>query len=317
MPNRPVLDIRRPHVEKPPIRRRDLDVLPRSGSQGAPRAGTRLHERRRRHRKALAIALGVFAFLLVVAAFWGLWRPAVRVTGIALTGTDAASLEPLVASELTGTYFWVIPRDSIFFLPEGSIRAALLAARPDVGAVSISRTGFHSISVALLPRVDAYLWCGTDDAVATSSESVMPDGSAPCYASDPQGFLFASMPGTAASTTEPVGVDAPLFDTRVYAPIDLAVPLRAHVLSAAQISRALQFARSLSTFGANPVSLVLRGDEADLFLAGGTRVTYVLGDEVAASALAASAFPSLTLTDGSIEYVDLRFPGKVYLKKRQ
>ena len=62
------------------------------------------------------------------------------------------------------------------------------------------------------------------------------------------------------------------------------------------------------------VSLVLRGDEADLYPQSGTRITYVLGQEQAAAQLAKAAFPSLDLNDGSVQYVDLRFDGKVYYK---
>jgi len=59
----------------------------------------------------------------------------------------------------------------------------------------------------------------------------------------------------------------------------------------------------------------LRGDEADLYTPQHTRITYVLGKETVAAQLAHSAFPTMSVNDGSLEYVDLRFDGKVYFKK--
>jgi hypothetical protein len=63
------------------------------------------------------------------------------------------------------------------------------------------------------------------------------------------------------------------------------------------------------------VAFVIRGDEADLYAQSGTRITYVLGREEVTTQVAESAFPSLNLDDGSLEYVDLRFEGKAYFKK--
>jgi len=62
-------------------------------------------------------------------------------------------------------------------------------------------------------------------------------------------------------------------------------------------------------------AVTLRGDEVDLHTEGGTRITYVIGDEGEAAILAATSFPTLNVNDGSIEYVDLRFRNKVYLKR--
>jgi hypothetical protein len=78
----------------------------------------------------------------------------------------------------------------------------------------------------------------------------------------------------------------------------------------------LVFVKELKSLNLLPVSLAVRGDEADLFLPSGTRLTYVIGDEESALALLATTYTELNLADGSILYVDLRFPGKVYLKRR-
>ena len=62
--------------------------------------------------------------------------------------------------------------------------------------------------------------------------------------------------------------------------------------------------------------IVLRGDEVNDYLESGTRVTYVLGNEENAFTALASSKDTLNFSDGSLEYVDLRFDGKVYLKRK-
>jgi len=79
---------------------------------------------------------------------------------------------------------------------------------------------------------------------------------------------------------------------------------------------AFNFARQLSSFGSPVSSIVFRADEVDEYLASGTRVTYLLGDEQNAFTALASARDNFNLADGSIQYVDLRFGGKVYVKKK-
>src|SRR5262249_52105520 len=84
---------------------------------------------------------------------------------------------------------------------------------------------------------------------------------------------------------------------------------------ASMIPNALEFVKAIKSLGVPIVSLVIRGDEADLYAQSGTRITYVLGTEQTTATIAASAFPSLNLNDGSLEYIDLRFGDKVYFKK--
>ncbi|MDO8566972.1 MAG: hypothetical protein Q7R58_02365, partial [bacterium] len=62
--------------------------------------------------------------------------------------------------------------------------------------------------------------------------------------------------------------------------------------------------------------IVIHDGEVDNNLASGTRITYVLGREQDAFTALVSARENFNLADGSVDYVDLRFDGKVYLKKK-
>src|SRR3989344_3267565 len=83
----------------------------------------------------------------------------------------------------------------------------------------------------------------------------------------------------------------------------------------ARLSTPSDFARQLDTLGSPVTRVVLRGDEVDDYLVSGTRVTYVLAHEQEAFTALVSGRANFNLADGSIDYIDLRFDGKVYVKK--
>ena len=83
------------------------------------------------------------------------------------------------------------------------------------------------------------------------------------------------------------------------------------------------FARQIGTLGPAVSSVIIRGDEVDFFLtpsqerSAGPRVTSLLGDEQNAFTALVSARNQLDLSDLTLQYVDLRFPGKIYVKRTE
>lgn len=259
-----------------------------------------LKKRRKKSQKALGIALCIVAFLLLGIMFYLAWLPALRISSIDARGPHADEAKQLAQQTLWGTHAFVLPRNSLFFIPENDIRARILESHPDVEAVSISATGLTSLLVTTLPRAEAFVWCGT--ARDTS------DGS--CYSANAEGLIFAIVPPEVASTTAAL---------RVYASVEGQEgesPVKARIGYASRIPEVLRFVKAMQMLGANVVSVSFRDDEADLHTEAGTRITYVLGREQEAAGIAASVFPQLALNDGSIAYVDLRFSGKAYFKRK-
>lgn len=291
----------------------DVHPSPRRKSVGAPTIRRRssatsrrkpLKARRREERERTGLIALVIFVVVAGALIYALWRPEIRITKVdASTSEYASSLESIAKEKLVGAYWHIFPRDSFFLYPERQIRAAILEAHPGISAVSISRTGFDSISLSTSERVVAFNWCGTPES---------PDG-ASCYQADAEGFVFSAAPFEDASTTIPT--------LRVYATLvsesdSPEYPLRTHVVGAERIPDILRFSRAIKSLGIPVHSIAIRGDEADLYVPEGTRVTYVIGHEEEAAKGASASFPNLNLMDGSLEYVDLRFDGKVYLKRR-
>lgn len=310
----------RPSAPKSRASAREPEARPAPARPAKPAKG-RLRDRRRRARKAVWITLLVLVLVLAAASLYALWLPQLRVQEVAANGPNADAVESIARQQLAGAYGFVIPRDSIFFFPQQDIREAALAQHPDIAAVSISRTSFSSIALTAVPRAKAFLWCGV------SVDTAFAEGT--CFEADSQGLIY-SMAGSETDTasvasageTASTTVATPVLngDLRVFAPLDTELgegqsPVGAHVVQAWAVPDALRFVRAIETLGVPVSSLALRGDEADLWLDGSTRITYVLGREASAATLAMSVIPTLDLTDGSIQYLDLRFNGKAYVKR--
>lgn len=264
----------------------------------AEQGSERLAERRRTRRRRGLVAFLILLLLLFTAAVYGLQQSAVRVSNVEILGADQ-SLAPYATSAMQGNYFGIIPRDSIFFFPEERIRADILADHSDIAAVSISRTSLTGISIKISIRTPVARWCGL---------APTPDADEYCYVFDANGYIFEA----AASTTQAVN------SFMVYAPLvgGTEEPLRATIANSEALPHVFDLARQLGTLGSPVARVVIREDEVDDILASGTRITYVLGREQEAYTALVSAQPNLNLSDGSIDYVDLRFGGKVYLKKK-
>lgn len=258
----------------------------------------RLAERRRLRRRRGIIAFCILLCVLSGTLIWGLWQNSVRISRIDIYGADA-SLTAYARNAMQGSYLGIIPRDSIFFFPESRIRANILTDHLDVAAVSIFRNGLTGISIKTDDRAPIARWCGL---------APTPGVDEYCYVFDASGYIFAAV----ASSTQTIN------SFTLYAPLSGGTlePLRATISQSERLPHAFDFARQLDTLGSPVAQVVMRGDEVDDFLKSGTRITYILGHENDAFTALISARDNLNLADGSIEYVDLRFDGKVYLKRK-
>jgi hypothetical protein len=290
-----------------PIRQKPQPKVVR---RAAPAPSGTLKERRKRKRIYARYVFLSVLFLIILVTVYALWRPALRVWDVSATGPGAEAAQVAAQSYLSGTYYHLIPRNSVFFLPEDGMRAAVLEAVPEASAVSLSRTSFTSVAISTIPRASSFTWCG----IAISAPTT--DGA--CYAADIEGFIFKRLEQVqpvAATSTE----SKTQGQVRFFAPIDRELaggelPLRARVAAYAAVPDALKFVDTIRELGAPITDVSIQGDEAELWY-GGAKILYVLGREGDAALLAASAFPALKLTDGTIQYIDLRFPGKAYIKR--
>lgn len=265
-----------------------------------PASGEPLKVRRARAKRFFYIGIGVFGALIVGFLLYAAWLPALRITEVNVAGPDAESIRSIAEGSLRGTHALIVPRNSIFFLPESQMRKRIQEAHPHIVAVSFKSAGLQGIEVVPVLRSSAFLWCGSVNAAPSQM----------CFSADADGYVFAPYDEAQSVATSTLLL-------RVYVPLEGGVqePVRAHVGYARALPSSLRLAKTFRALGANVAELAIRDDEADFYTAAGTRITYVIGKEKEAAQLAASVFPQVSLNDGSVEYVDLRFESKVYLRK--
>lgn len=263
----------------------------------AERGNDRFTARRRVRRRRLLIAYSFLSILIMGGALYGLRQDAVRISHIQIFGADQ-SLAEAVRAAMQGSYIGLVPRDSTFFFPRARIRSEIIEQYPSIAAISLFRSGLTGLSIRISDRVPVARWCGL---------APTPGADEYCYVFDASGFVFAPV-GTSTQTIN---------SAKLYAPLagDPLEPLRATISYTERLPSTFDFARQLATLGSPVVSIVIRGDEIDDILESGTRITYVLGREQDAYTALVSARKNMNLADGSVEYIDLRFDGKVYLKK--
>jgi cell division septal protein FtsQ len=264
---------------------------PSQGSQ-------RLLARRRLRRRRSLIGLGVFFVLLLLVGLWLVHQRAFRIQNVTVFGAPEL-VAAYAREEMAGSHVWIFPRDSVFFLPTDAIRSRILAERPEIAAVSVFTSDLTTLTIKVDERTSIARWCG---------EKVRMSGDR-CYVFDANGYIFAEATST-EDTINTFGLYAPLAESDV-------TPLRATIAGADLLPDVFEFSRELRTFG-SPVEWVhIHDGEVDQILKSGTRITYVLGEEQSAFTTLTSGKASINVSDGSIDYVDLRFGNKMYVKRHQ
>lgn len=261
----------------------------------------RIRERRRRSLRRRSILLSLLLIIFVGASIWLSWQPYVRISSVVAVNADQ-SIATLAQPALTGSYLYIVPRDSTFFVPARAIRTAVLAAHPEIAALSITHKDATTLQLKATERVAVGSWCGLKES---------PGLPAYCYYFDAGGYLFTAVDVASSSTPAPLNSFI-LYDSLAETTQE---PLRATLSQASDLPSAFDFARQITNLGGQVTSVTIadNGEITDQ-LASGTSIVYVLGQEQAAFAELASAKSTYNLSDGSVAYIDLRFPGKIYLK---
>ena len=310
----------------------------------------------RRRKIVLVFILTIFFFVVIIVFLQRPFLRVTHISVVTPDNISNSVATSLVKKSLSGKYFFSIPYNSALFLHSSRARGVLLKTFPTVAAVSIARNGISAMTITLEPRAPLSRWCGTaasSTPANTIQQDTRSLESGQCYLFDSGGFLFmkiaTSTPTTSTPATPPtsntqattparaplhrvrtasspvntsssqslVGSIIPLFPYVVYAPlVATGTPYLNTIAHDSTLSHVFDLAQRIRIFHITVSTIVLRGDEVDLFLTDGTRITYVRGDERSAFSLLSSVVHDISLSDGSLEYVDLRFPGKVYFRKR-
>ena len=248
-----------------------------------------LKDRRARRSRVTLIIVSLVVVAIIIASFFGLRRPEVTLSHVAIDGATSVSqadIQTKVDTILNGSYGYLIPKRFTFLAPLNMIAASLMATYPEIGDVVVRRTGLTTMIVHISERVPYARWCTNG-----------------CYSMDDHGFVFAEADGTESLRTYHGKVEGnPIGQT--YLPNDF-VALDAYVTS-------------LETLTGKRIRDVNVSYDRDVFatLDGGGEVRFVLKDQGPelssnmASVFASPAFQSA----GGLDYADFRFGQKAIVK---
>ncbi len=319
------------------------------GNNGVQVTRSRLADKRRSQRRSITCAWGILFLLISAILVYGLRQDSVRISNVSVfLKSESVTSEPLIDKEVAitvisfiatramgGNYIGIIPRNSIFLFSKQRIREFILPVHPEIAAVSISRTSLTSIALKVDYRVPVARWCGTFSGIGSEIGPEVSTTEKQCYFFDSLGFVFALAPSFIPASTSEMAPIQSVNSFALYAPLDennfdrksdkgepdvlKENSVGKNISNFKNLPEVFNFARQIATFG-SPVTMISisedNKDEVNFQVESGTRLTYVLGNEQNSFTTLISAREKFNLVDGSLEYLDLRFDGKIYLKKR-
>lgn len=272
---------------------------------------TKISTARLRRRKALVkkivITSSVIFFALTLFVFV-INRSALRIEKVNIFGTNIVKEEEVLNFSntiISGKYFFLIPKNSVFFYPKEKIKNGLLNKFGRIEEVYPAVDNGNTLVISISERSPEYLWCGKDFV-----ENNNTDGR--CYFMDKMGVIFVKSPefspnvfftfySPLASTTEPIG--ATIFGTE-------------------ELNRIISFKDNISDMGFDSKSLVvLKDGDYELNLTRSGKILFNKKDDFTRlTDNILLAITSLPLSEeikskiDSLLYIDVRFGNKVFYK---
>ena len=275
---------------------------------------SREHDKRKRR---IARFVGFFISLLIVGSFLTLVNLSfLRVTDLEIAGetsADKAEIEQFVGGQLTGRYLYLVPRNSIFFVYKKILIGKLINNFPGLAKVTITWPNLNTLSILVVDRESKILWC-----LKESDQKK-------CYYLAPTGVAYQA---------------APNFSDSLYIELHGKTPLKRignKVIEPRSLLRSTAFLNfvksSLSLWPVNDLILL----KAEVYAQNDLIATLtqksdplwrgliLFNTDQSANNLITN-YNSILKNDkfiedwrasnGRLEYLDLRFPGKVFYRFR-
>jgi cell division septal protein FtsQ len=259
----------------------------------------RLKTKRRKTRYykygALA-ALLVFAFvgsIFVARAQFG------RIQNVAVKGNELVQtddLRELAWSELSGTFLWAFPKNSLALYPRKKIEEKIRGEFATISNIDISREDNRTLQIEVAEHEPDFLWCKNLERET-------------CYFMDKNGYIF----------TESAGFSKDVLFT-FYGLVDPENPVAKRYMPSDKFAELNSFIDSMKLLNISPIGLNARGqDDFELYLSSGGSILFSDREEFL------NTFENLetiiaeqTRQDkqflSKLEYIDIRFSSKVFVK---
>jgi cell division septal protein FtsQ len=266
----------------------------------SPLKSTRLAERKRRIRIIKGIAIGVLIVAVIGSALWILHRPALALTTIAVSGNsavDTSDVQNIVSKDISGRYWYIIPKNNRFLYPKSVVTAHVLEAFPRFESVTVQGTA-NTLSLAVVERDPSYIWCN-----GTPQQKNDDD----CYFIDSRGYIFSK----AAIVSGNVFF-------HFYGLVGTTSPIGTYYMEEVSFKSLDKLITSLTTLGIE--SYALQADEKGtniLYLKNGGKLLFQQAPSYSDLVVSISTIANQTdifSPEKQLEYVDFRYGNKVFYK---
>lgn len=243
------------------------------------------------------------AILIAVRTFLNLNFLAINSINIVGAKDDSSGqIKEIVVSKLAERWLGIIPRNNFLFMSVGGISGAVRSAFPDIANVRTVLAGLGGLTVEVSERAPFANWCS----------AVSPQN---CYVIDAGGFAFQKpelpiIATTTATTTASI--------LTIFTPT--APKYEANVFDGNGLKNLLGFIKSFQSAGFKIFSVKIKdtdyfftfSDNSEIMVQGGDNP-----DDIAAKLSSIeSDLQKEGAAAGSVEYIDLRYGNKVYLKMK-
>jgi hypothetical protein len=253
----------------------------------------KLQARRRRLLVVLGILLTLAVAGVLILRLDSLQIRTVTVSGAMVIGQDAVS--DVVKQELSGRYFWLLPKSSIVLYPEKKLQEKLFSTFPRFERVELALDGSQTLEVTVVEREPEALYCAGEV----------------CYFLDREGFIFDT---------------APVFSSGVYftftREIPLEEPLGQALLPRGEFRALSQFVEDLRSLGFEPERLTVSRDEVKIVMDSGAKILLAFPTQYEILLANLEAFLKNDVALGREDFhaqileLDLRIPNKIFYKYR-
>ncbi len=267
-----------------------------------------LQLKKKKHRKKklyIIIAFAVTFVFLMVAFFW---IPFFHIRTVSISGTEtinSSELERYVLLRTQGTFLGIVPKKNVFLIHKKTLEQAIQSFFPHASTVKINKH-FTSLRITITERERDAVWCSSLD-----SEAV-------CYSVDTEGVIY-EIAGKASNPLFFVYDTPVLYDTE---------PILKSVLPKEAYTRIEQIRQNLQHYTIPLYGYSLHDENEEIFYLSPIRhnepssfiKTQTKQDTESIVSHLVTALKSDVLSEqkatyfSGLEYIDLRFDGKVFYK---
>lgn len=262
--------------------------------------------------KTILVFLILIGFVFLFS--WLSKIPSIQIENIEVSGNLTVSKDEIInalRNETSAKYLKLFSKNSIFLYPKKIIETKLADDFKRIETVSIKSKGLKTLIVSMAERKPDSLWCFGD----SSEDGNVPknENSGKCYFLDKEGVVFSEAPDFSGSTF-----------LRYYGLLDdIEQPIGENYMTSEKFREVSRFIDSLEILGIK-VATFRAESESDYEIDLKNGIKIILDDKQPFDKILENIQSILTEVDlkkeyspnnpPKINYVDLRFGNKVYLK---